>query len=242
MSAGIRRAPFPPEFIRRVLDDVANHGAKPQELADLTDVSKNTIAKWLQIGGIRLNVKATEADLDASAKTISTFGIDERKTKGTYDPNLRAQCDYRELSELQQQYVEMGFKAMDSRPDPRTPEEMASFAGVLSVVDRQLEMLDTMSHTAESIQEVTATLSAAIALKQLRNIFIDPPRVKDWKDAKIVVDMAREALDMNRKVKEVAVQSRNTVDVNILEFDPRKPRSQKTVTLDAEVMNKDLAL
>jgi hypothetical protein len=233
-------APFPPEFVRRVLDDVANHGAKPKQVADLTDTSAITIGQWLQKGGIRLNVKVSQEEIDLALRKVSTFGIEKRKKEGIYDPDHATLCEYRELSELQQEYVEMGFSAMDSRPDPRTPEEMAAFAGVLSVVDRQLEMLDTMSHTAESIQEVTATLSAAISLKQLRNIFIDPPRVKDWKDAKIVVDMAREALDMNRKVKEVAVQQRAGVDVNILEFDPRKPRAKKTVTLDAEVMHKEL--
>lgn len=238
--AGIK-APFPPEFVRRVLDDVANHGAKPKQVSDLTDVEATTIGKWLQVGGIRLNVKASEADLDAALKVISTNGIETCKKKGNYNPNMATHCDYRELTESQIEYVELGFNAMDKRPDPRTPEEMAAFAGVVAVVDRQLEMLDTMSHTAESIQEVTSMLSAAISLKQLRGIFLDPPRVKDWKDAKIVVDMAREALDMNRKVKESSAQQRVGVDVNILSFNPNAPKVAKTVTLDAEVMNKELA-
>lgn len=236
-----RTAPFPPELVRRVLDDVANCGVSPKDIFSLIDLSKDTIGNWLQLGGIRKGVKATDAELDAAVKTISTAGIDRRKETGLYDPKLIVKCEYRDLTGPQREYVEVGFLAMDETPDTRTPQEMAAFAGVLSVVDRQLEMLDTMSHTAESIQEVTASLSAAIALKQLRDIFLDPPRVKDWKDVKVVVDMAREALDMNRKVKESAVQSRTSVDVNILSFNPNAAKAKKTVTLDAEVMGKELA-
>lgn len=233
-------APYPPAFIRRVLDDVANHGVKPKEIADLVGIRAPNIARWLQLGRIRLDVKAREEDLDSALREITTSGIEKRKAQGLYDPELQVNCAYRDLTEQQHKYVELGFHGVDALPDPRTPGEMAAFAGVLSVVDRQLDMLDTLSHTAESIQEVTATLSAAIALKQLRSVFIDPPRITSWKDVKLTVDMAREALDMNMKIKEVASQQRTNVDVRILEFDPRKPPSRKTVTLDVEVMDKEL--
>ena len=231
--------PYPPEFIRRVFDDVANHGVKPGSIADLTGVASATIAQWLAQGDVRLRVPASDEYIEAALQKATTYAMRERKETGNYTENMGTHCNYRPLNGVQRDYVANGFAGTDAPKDVSSPQEMAAFAGVLAVVDRQLEMLDLTSRTAETIQEVTTALTAAISLKQLRAPFIDPPQVKDWREVKIMVDIAREALDMNRKLKESNVQSRNSVDVNILSYDPRTT-VKKTVTLNAEVLDTPL--
>ena len=114
-----------------------------------------------------------------------------------------------------------------------TPESAVAFAGVLACVERQLDFLETQAEKSETIQDVAAALTAGIGLKQLKEIYTDPPRIDNWKDVKIINDMVRDSLGMNRKETE-GPQSR-AVDAKILGFHPKQVKQAKiAVTLDTE--------
>lgn len=196
--------------------------------------------KWLQYSGVRVGARQTEDQLTVAVQKATTGMMDSMKAKGLFKEGFVYKGNVRDLTQLEQEYLKLGFNEMDSAKPRNSPQELAAFAGVLSVVDLQLEHLELAAHKSESVQEVTAALSAAIALKQMKEIFQNPPAVKDWKEAKIVIDLARDALDMNRKVKEVHVNTRVSIDEDILRFTPGKQKSKQSVTLDADIANQEI--
>jgi hypothetical protein len=143
---------------------------------------------------------------------------------------------FRTLTTKQQEYVEKGFNATDAAPPVHTKSEAAAFAGVLACVERQLNYLEQTAGSSETIQDVTAAIVAGIGLKQLKAIYIDPPKIDNWKDVKTINDMVRESLGMNRKQGDDAPKSRR-VDTSILSFNPNSPKPAKGVTLDVDTLN-----
>jgi hypothetical protein len=105
-------------------------------------------------------------------------------------------------------------------------------------VERQLNYLEQTAGNSETIQDVTAAIVAGIGLKQLKAIYIDPPKIDNWKDVKTITDMTREALGMNRK-QDDAPKSRR-VDAGILQFNPNQTKTAKGVTLDVDAFNESV--
>ena len=128
--------------------------------------------------------------------------------------------------------MEKGFHLTDAAAAKNTPESAVAFAGVLACVERQLNYLEQTAERAETIQDVAAALTAGIGLKQLKEIYTDPPRIDNWKDVKIINDMVRDSLGMNRK--ETDAPTSRAVDAKILGFHPNKVKQAKTITLDTE--------
>lgn len=227
--------PYPPELIKAVLDAVANEGVNHQDLADLLRINHGTMRDWLNQTGTKPRRSMTDEELDAAVKTCLTKGI--REMGGEVKSKFTTQ-DYRDLTDTQITFIDMGYDLTPPPAKEHTSEEIAAFGGVLSCVERQLKFLEQTAGKAETIQEVTATLSAAIALKQLKQIFSDPPPIDNWRDVKLITDMAREALGMNLKAKEGV--ARVGVDVNILGFNPSQKvevKKGRTVDLDKDAVN-----
>jgi hypothetical protein len=229
--------PFPPEFIRRVLSDCANEGVAPDKIADLTGAIPNTVKAWASRGKVKRGCKMNDAELDEAVKMCLTAGR-KRFTEELQTGKEYKDSGYRQLTSKQQEYVEKGFHLTDAAPPANTPGDAVAFAGVLACVERQLNYLEQTAGSSETIQDVTAALVAGIGLKQLKAIYIDPPRIDNWKDVKTITDMTREALDMNRKQNDAPSKTR--VDTKILGFHPSQAKPAKGVTLDVEALNEQV--
>jgi hypothetical protein len=243
------QTPFPPEIIRAVLDAIANQGVTIRDLSDLLDIPADTIRSWAKVGAVRPRRIMSEAELDESVQLCLNSGKNALREKlgGKLNVQFNTTLNYRELTDTQLTFIDVGFHQTDAAPVTHSPEETAAFGGVIACVDRQLKYIEQTSQKAETIQEVTAALSAAVALKQLKEAFLDPPRCDNWRDIKVVVDIAREALGMNLKIKE-SVQ-RTGVDIGVLGFNPKpatepakfvKGNKVRTVDLDVEAANMPL--
>lgn len=235
---------YPPEIIKAVLDAVANEGIGIPDLSELLKIKPATITAWVSVGGVKSRRTMTDAELDESVNNCLNVGKNAVRDKsgGEINTRLNTPKSYRELTDVQLTFIDVGYELTTPAPKSHSPEELAAFGGVLACVDRQLKYIEQTAQKAETIQEVTASLSAAIALKQLKEAFTDPPMLDNWRDIKLVIDIAREALNMNLKVKE-GVQ-RLGVDVNVLGFNPAKmveanakPKKARTIDLDKEAVN-----
>lgn len=227
------RQPYPPELLRRVLSDIANEGIEAAKIADLIAVVPATIKNWTTRAKVKRGVSMTPEQIEEAVRICLTWGrksFEAMGVKKEYRDN-----GFRTLTTKQREYVEKGFNATDAAPPAHTKSEAAAFAGVLACVERQLNYLEQTAGSSETIQDVTAAIVAGIGLKQLKAIYLDPPKVDNWKDVKTINDMVRESLGMNRKETE-APKSRR-VDTSILQFNPNQPKSAKGVTLDVEALN-----
>jgi hypothetical protein len=228
--------PYPPELIRRVLSDIANEGIDSPKIADLIGVIPITLKNWTTRAKVKRGVPMTPEQIEEAVNICLNSGrkrFEELGTLKEYKDN-----GFRTLTTKQQEYVEKGFHATDAAPPAHTKAEAAAFAGVLACVERQLNYLEQTAGSSETIQDVTAAIVAGIGLKQLKAIYIDPPKVDNWKDVKTINDMVRESLGMNRKETE-APKSRR-VDTGILQFNPNAPKPAKGVTLDVEALNQEV--
>ncbi len=234
--------PYPPELIRAILDAVANEDVPVLNLAELLKVDKDTINNWMSAGAIRPRRKVSEEQLDAAVDAALNHLVNSAAAKGiTLTPKF-TQKDYRELTDVQLTFIEVGYELTNPAPKAHTSEEVAAFGGILSCIERQVKYLEQTSQKAETIQEVTAAMTAAITLKQLKDVFTNPPMIDNWRDVKLIVDMTREALGMNIKVKEG--QQRVGVDISILGYNPNKApevktksKNVRTIDLDADSAN-----
>lgn len=234
--------PYAPELIKAILDAVANEDVPPVNLAELLKVEKKTITAWMKRGAVRPRRRMTDEQLDA-AVNASQMGVvnDAEKTGKSIAPKF-IKIDYRELTDVQLTFIEVGYELTSPAPKMHSSEEVAAFGGVLSCIERQVKYLEQTSQKAETIQEVTAAMTAAITLKQLKDVFTNPPMIDNWRDVKLIVDMTREALGMNLKVKETQVRA--GVDINILGYNPNKTaevktksKNVRTIDLDADSAN-----
>ena len=210
--------PYPPVFIRRVLDDVANHNVVVSDIADLCVMPVSGMNEWFRYTRVRRGSPLTDEQLDACVRKCLTRGQAEMEEKGLVDVMKRPPNDFRELTKIQKDYAENGYNATKPIRNQLGEREMIAFAGVLSCVDRQIKALEMQSQASESIEEVTRHLIAGMGLKQLREIYLNPPPITSWKDVSGIVAMTREALDMNKK-SEGPVQ-RVGVDINVLGVKP----------------------
>jgi hypothetical protein len=226
--------PYPPELIRRVLSDIANEGIEATKIADLIGVIPVTLKNWTTRAKVKRGVRMTDEQIEEAIQICLNSGrkrFEELGTLKEYKDN-----GFRTLTTKQQEYVEKGFNATDVAPPAHTKAEAAAFAGVLACVERQLNYLEQTAGSSETIQDVTAAIVAGIGLKQLKAIYIDPPKIDNWKDVKTINDMVRESLGMNRKQGDDAPKSRR-VDTSILQFNPNATKTAKGVTLDVEALN-----
>jgi hypothetical protein len=226
--------PYPPELIRRVLSDIANEGIEATKIADLIGVIPVTLKNWTTRAKVKRGVRMTDEQIEEAIQICLNSGRKRFEELGT----LKEYKDsgFRTLTTKQQEYVEKGFNATDAAPPTHTKAEAAAFAGVLACVERQLNYLEQTAGSSETIQDVTAAIVAGIGLKQLKAIYIDPPKIDNWKDVKTINDMVRESLGMNRKQGDDTPKSRR-VDTSILQFNPNQSKPAKGVTLDVEALN-----
>tara|TARA_R110002074_G_scaffold67855_3_gene159498 strand:+ start:1075 stop:1788 length:714 start_codon:yes stop_codon:yes gene_type:complete len=230
MAAPNDRRPYPPELLRRVISDIANEGISYSKISDLIAVLPATVSQWMNRGAVKKGLPMTEEQIEASITACLTAG---RKTFAKITDKGYRDKGFRSLTTKQKEYVEKGFRLTDAAVPKNTPESAVAFAGVLACVERQLDFLETQAEKSETIQDVAAALTAGIGLKQLKEIYTDPPRIDNWKDVKIINDMVRDSLGMNRKEPE-GLKSR-AVDAKILGFHPKQVKQAKiAVTLDTE--------
>ena len=230
------RTPYPPELLRRVLSDIANEGVEVAKIADLIGIIPATINNWRARAKVKRGCPMSSERIEEAIEICLTWGrksFAEMGVKKEYRDS-----GFRTLTAKQKEYVEKGFNATDAAPPAHTKAEAAAFAGVLSCVERQLNYLEQTAGNSETIQDVTAALVAGIGLKQLKAIYIDPPKIDNWKDVKTITDMTREALGMNRK-QDDAPKSRR-VDAGILQFNPNQTKTAKGVTLDVDAFNESV--
>lgn len=236
----IDKTPFPPKFIRRVFDDVANEGLSITEVALATGLPKTTITNWVRFSGLKRGEPMSESELDSWSVKTSHRGIARMDLDPDELERRMSEKPYRRLSARQQDYADNGY--MDMKGIPSAVEEVTAataFTGILASVDRQITLLERSSEGAENLQQLTSYLTAAIGLKQLRELYLTPPPIMNWKDAKIVVDVTRDALDMNRK--QVAERKAPLgVNVNILGISPNKVTVTKEVEIDVDSINEEL--
>lgn len=237
MASSHDSTPYPPELIRRVLSDVANEGIVIGKIADLIGIIHVTATNWTTRAKVKRGVRMTDEQLEEAVRICLTSGRKAFEAKGTKAQYIDK--GFRTLTTKQQEYVEKGFHATDAAPLAHTKAEAAAFAGVLSCVERQLNYLEQTAGNSETIQDVTAAIVAGIGLKQLKAIYIDPPKIDNWKDVKTITDMTREALGMNRKLSDDTPKSRR-VDTSILQFNPNQPKPAKGVTLDVDALNEQV--
>ena len=229
--------PYPPAFIRRVLCDVANKGISLRDIADLCVMPASGMQEWLTYTRVRRGSPLTEQELDDCVRKCLTRGQAEMAEKGLVDVMKRPPNDFRDLTAIQTEYVEKGFTATKPIKNQMGDREMIAFAGVLSCVDRQIKALEMQSQASESIEEVTRHLIAGLGLKQLREIYLNPPPITSWKDVSGIVSMTREALDMNKKSE--GAPQRIGVDINVLGVKPSNAK-QSAPPIDATIIEEKL--
>jgi len=237
MASPNDRTPYPPELLRRVLSDIANEGIPHDKIADLIGLIPVTIKNWTTRAKVKRGARMTDEQIDEAVRICLTSGRKAFEAQGTKAMYLDK--GFRTLTTKQQEYVAKGFNATDAAPPAHTKAEAAAFAGVLSCVERQLNYLEQTAGSSETIQDVTAAIVAGIGLKQLKAIYIDPPKIDNWKDVKTITDMTREALSMNRKQGDDTPKSRR-VDTSILQFNPNQSKPAKGVTLDVDALNEQV--
>lgn len=235
MAAPNDRRPYPPELLRRVISDVANEGIAYSKIGDLIGVIASTVRNWVDRGQVKKGLPMTEEEIDTAVKTCLTWG---RKAFSEITDKEYRDKGFRSLTAKQKEYVEKGFLLTDMAAPKNTKESAVAFAGVLACVERQLNYLEQQAESAETIQDVAAALTAGIGLKQLKDIYTNPPRIDNWKDVKIINDMVRDSLGMNRK--ETGGTKRSGVDAKILGFHPNQAKPAKSVTLDVETLNEEV--
>lgn len=234
-----RQTPYPPALIRRALDDMANEGIPSADIGRLIDVKIATIVSWANVGGIKVGLPATDEKLDAAVDACVNSRRNKLMASGEGLPDTPMSTRFRDLTAVQDEYVVCGF--LDTRAAPRvhTDEENAAFAGIITCVDRQIAHLEASSKNSENLQEITVAITAALGLKQLKEAYLNPPRVDSWRDVKLLVDMTRDALDMNRKQVNDKGGSRG-VNVTILGMSPNNVKLVKPVELDAEILESEI--
>lgn len=234
--------PYPPELIRAILDAIANEDVPMLNLAELLKVDTFTIKNWMGAGDVRPRRRMTKEELDKATTASQNRLKNESAAKGVVLNPKFVKTDYRDLTDVQITFIDLGYELTSPAPKAHTSEEVAAFGGILSCIERQVKYLEQTSQKAETIQEVTAAMTAAITLKQLKDVFTNPPMIENWRDVKLIVDMTREALGMNIKVKEG--QARVGVDIGILGYNPNKTaevktksKNVRTIDLDADAVN-----
>jgi hypothetical protein len=231
MAAPNDRRPYPPELLRRVISDIANEGIDGSKIGDLIGLLPSNVKNWMSRGKVKKGCPLTEEQIEEAVNVCLTWG---RKEFSKITDKEYRDKGFRSLTAKQKEYVGKGFHLTDVAAPKNTRESAVAFAGVLACVERQLQYLEQTAEKSETIQDVAAALTAGIGLKQLKEIYTDPPRIDNWKDVKIISDMVRDSLGMNRK--EAAPASRG-VDAKLLAFHPNQAKRAKGVTLDVETLN-----
>jgi len=236
MAAPNDRRPYPPELLRRVIADIANEGITSTKIADLIGVIPITLKNWTTRAKVKKGCPMTDEQIEEAVIICLTHGRKdfEKITDLEYKDK-----GFRSLTAKQKEYVEKGFHLTDISSPTNTAESAVAFAGVLACVERQLNYLEQQAERSETIQDVAAALTAGIGLKQLKDIYTNPPRIDNWKDVKIINDMVRDSLGMNRKENKEPPKH-GGVDAKILGFHPNQVKSAKGVTLDVETFNEEI--
>ena len=237
MSRAKATKAYPAEFIHRVIDDIANQGVEPKLISALTKVPISTINDWRRLGQIRKGQKISEKEMETALWRCQNSARLRAEARGLPAPVVD-RSEFRKLTAAQGEYVEFGAEEMKPPQTELSERELMAFGGVTAAVDRQLKMLAAASNGCESPEELARSLVAAIGLKQLREVFTNPPQIGSWKDAIGVADMTFKALGITNKETGGA---RVGVDVNILSHRPAKVReTPPKKTIDVQIEDQEL--
>jgi hypothetical protein len=228
---------YPTEFIRRVIDDIANQGVEPKLISALTKVQISTVRAWQRLGQIRKGQKISEKEMETALWRCQNSAKLMAEARGLPAPDV-GRSEFRTLTKAQAEYVQFGAQEMKPPQTELSERELMAFGGVTAAVDRQLKMLAAASNGCESPEELARSLVAAIGLKQLREVFTNPPPIGSWKDAIGVADMTFKALGITNKE---TGGTRVGVDVNILSHRPAKVRENPPKkTIDVQIEDQEL--
>lgn len=221
--------PYHPTLIRKVFEDLTERDVAIADIGHLLGITPRTISYWMTTAKLRRGRKTTPEQLDKAVLVAQTYGEDRKlaSNKEMYVP------EFRPLTAVHKEYIEKGFYETEGKKEV-DPEMAVAFGGVVACVDRQISLLEHTADQSDTPQEVSKALVAAIALKQLREVFVDPPTVNSWNDVEKIVNMLRNAMDITNNSGQKTIG----VDVNILSFNPaEKTKKSRGKVIDAETMN-----